>query len=71
MSIPSARTARSNRILAALPRETLERVLPDLHNTPLELRQVLQARGVPPENVVFPLAGVGSMVSMGDMAAGC
>jgi CRP-like cAMP-binding protein len=69
MSIPSIRTARSNRILAALPRETLERVLPDLLNKPLAVRQVLQARGVPPENVVFPVAGVGSMVSMGDGGA--
>jgi CRP-like cAMP-binding protein len=69
MSIPSVRTARSNRILAALPRDTLERVLPDLLNTPMELRQILQARGIPPENVVFPLAGVGSMISMGDGGA--
>ena len=66
MSSPSLRAAKSNRILAALPRACLERLMPDLVLGPLELRQVLQAREVPVEQVIFPLDGVASMVSVGD-----
>jgi CRP-like cAMP-binding protein len=66
MSIPSIRAAKSNRVLSALPRASLERLMPDLVLRPLELRQVLQARGVPVEHVIFPLEGVASMISLGD-----
>ena len=66
MNTPSLRTTRSNRLLAALPREALERIIPDLDQTPYTMRQVLQPRGVPLEEVVFPLLGVASMISMGD-----
>jgi CRP-like cAMP-binding protein len=66
MAIPSIRTARSNRILAALPRDALERVLPDLELSTLPVRKVLQARDVAVERVVFPILGVASMISMGD-----
>ena len=66
MSNPTMRTARSNRILCALPQPSLERLIPDLYQKPLELRQVLQARGVPIEQVVFPIHGVASMISVGD-----
>jgi len=66
MPIPSLRTAKSNRILRALPRAALERILPDLELRPLVMRQVLQPRGQALEQVVFPGAGVASMVSMGD-----
>src|SRR3979409_1779484 len=60
MSIPSIRAAKSNRLLSALPRASLERLMPDLVLRPLQLRQVLQARGVPVEHVIFPLDGVAS-----------
>jgi CRP-like cAMP-binding protein len=66
ISIPSIRMARSNRILASLPREVLDRIIPSLRLKPLNLRLVLQGRDIPVENVVFPLFGVASMISMGD-----
>jgi len=66
MTTPTVRTARSNRLLAALPRAALDRFIPDLDQKPLAMRQVLQPRGEPLEEVVFPLLGVASMVSMGD-----
>ena len=66
MNTPSLRAARSNRILAALPRAALERLLPDLDQKPMAMAQVLQPRGERLEEVVFPLLGVASMVSMGD-----
>ena len=66
MNTPSLRAARSNRLLAALPRAALERIIPDLHQKPLAMGQVLQPRGEPLEEVVFPLLGVASMISMGD-----
>ena len=43
MSIPSLRTAKSNRILGALPRAALEHIIPDLELKTLEMRQVVQA----------------------------
>jgi CRP-like cAMP-binding protein len=63
---PSLRNARSNRLLAALPQAALARLIPDLDLKPLKMRQVLQARGKALNEVVFPLLGVASMVSMGD-----
>ncbi len=66
MSIPSLRIARSNQILAALPRDVLERVLPDFQLKALELRQVLQPLRKPMLSAVFPLAGVASMISTGE-----
>jgi CRP-like cAMP-binding protein len=65
MSIPSVRAARANRLLAALPRDDFERILPDLQLRSVLVRQVLQARDAPIESVVFPLTGVASMISMG------
>jgi CRP-like cAMP-binding protein len=64
--IPSLRIAKSNRILGALPRAALERITRDLDLQPLAMRQVLQPRGQPLGQVVFPVAGVASMISMGD-----
>ena len=66
MNTPSFRAAKSNRLLAALPRAALERIIPDLDLKPVAMRQVLQPRGEPLEEVVFPLLGVASMISMGD-----
>ena len=63
---PSLRMAKSNRLLAALPRAALERIIPDLHLKPLAMRQVLQPGGELVDQAVFPLLGVASMVSMGD-----
>ena len=66
MTLATLRDARSNRILAALPRSILEELMPELDLRPLKMRQVLQARGKAVKEVVFPLLGVASMVSMGD-----
>ena len=66
MKTPTLREAKSNRLLGALPRAALERIIPDLDLRPLAMRQVLQPRGEPLEEVVFPLLGVASMISMGD-----
>ena len=65
MAIPSLRTAQSNRLLAALPQSTLERILPDLDVRALRMRQVMQPRRRSIRKVVFPLTGVASMISMG------
>ena len=69
MSTPTARTAKANRILAALPRDAFERLLPDLSLKSMAVREVLQARDKLIENVVFPLSGVASMIAMGDWGA--
>jgi CRP-like cAMP-binding protein len=66
MSAPNLRTAQGNRLLAALPRTALERILPDLDLKPLEMRQVVQPRKKSLSEVIFPLNGVASMISMGD-----
>jgi CRP-like cAMP-binding protein len=66
MSIPSLRIAKSNRILGALPRASLERILPDLDLKPLAMRQVVQPRNQTLDEVLFPVVGVASMISMGD-----
>ena len=65
MTTPNLRAAKANRLLAALPRASLERILPDLESKPLALRKVLQRRGEHLEEAVFPVSGVASMVSMG------
>jgi CRP-like cAMP-binding protein len=65
MSALNLRTVQGNRLLAALPRISLERILPDLELKPLEMRQVVQPRKQPLREVVFPLNGVASMISMG------
>lgn len=69
MASPSSRVAKQNRILSALPRASLESLLPDLDLTDLPVRRVLQDRGRKINQVVFPLTGVASMVSMGDSGA--
>jgi CRP-like cAMP-binding protein len=66
MSPANLRVAQGNRLLAALPRVALERVLPDLELRRFEMRQVVQARRQPLSQVVFLLSGVASMISMGD-----
>lgn len=66
MSPASSRTAIGNRLLAALPRVALERILPSLVLRPFEMRQVVQPRRQPLTEVIFPVSGVASMISMGD-----
>lgn len=66
MSIPTLRTARSNRLLATLPRVSLERIIPSMHLRTLLVRQVLQEGGGVLEGVLFPIAGVASMITVSD-----
>src|SRR5579863_150243 len=66
MSPPLRRTALDNRLLAVLPRAALERILPNLELKPLEMRQVVQPRRKAITEVIFPLSGVASMISMGN-----
>jgi len=65
MTTTSLRVARSNRLLATLPRATLERLVADLVLAPLVTRQMLQKRNELVDTVFFPLDGVASMISMG------
>ena len=58
MSPANLRTAQGNRLLAALPRAALERVLSDVKLRPLEMRQVVQTRKQRVSEVIFPVSGV-------------
>ncbi len=64
MKIPTLQAAESNRLLAALPLASLKRIIPDLDLRPLKMRQVMQPRRRPLHEIVFPLTGVASMISM-------
>ena len=60
------RAAQSNLILASLPKSSLQEILPDLRLRPLKVRQVLQPPDETVKEVVFPIDGVASMISLGD-----
>ncbi len=66
MPPPNLRTAQGNRLLAALPRIALERILPDLELRAFGMRQVVQPPRQPLSEVIFPVSGVASMISMGN-----
>ena len=51
-----------NRLLAALPREVLQQLAPELETVPLRNRDVVQQRGRQAEHVYFPHSGMGSIV---------
>lgn len=53
-----------NRILAALPQDELDRILPALERVDLPLRQVLSDPNRPIHHVCFPEAGVVSIVGV-------
>jgi CRP-like cAMP-binding protein len=58
-----ARTARRNTVLAGLDEPALAALLPDLHDVPLPLGQVLHEPGDRIETVYFPVLGVVSVVA--------
>ena len=62
----SLRVAQGNLILASLPKSALQAIVPDLQLRPLKVRQVLQPPDETVKEVVFPLDGVASMISLGD-----
>jgi CRP-like cAMP-binding protein len=53
-----------NRLLAALPKETLERLTPDLERIPIRIGDVLHEVGRTVEHVYFPFSGMGSIVTL-------
>jgi CRP-like cAMP-binding protein len=61
----SARTVsipRTNRLLASLPEEDYRRVSPYLRQVSLRKRQSLLRQGQPIQDIIFPVAGVCSLV---------
>ncbi|MGY1884863.1 Crp/Fnr family transcriptional regulator [Blastococcus sp. SYSU DS0753] len=55
--------ARRNAVLGGMDEQALAPLLPDLHQTPLTLGQVLHEPGEPVTAVYFPLVGVVSVVA--------
>jgi CRP-like cAMP-binding protein len=66
MPSSTALAAKDNLILASLPKSALQAIVPDLHSRPLKVRQVLQHQNELVREVIFPLVGVASMVSLGN-----
>jgi CRP-like cAMP-binding protein len=62
----SLRTAQGNLVLASLPKPALQAMVSQLVLKPLQVRQVLQSPDEAVKEVIFPLDGVASMVSLGD-----
>lgn len=52
-----------NRLLAALPDEDFQRILPHLKTVPLTAKQVLLKRGDPIRHVFFPNGGMCSVTA--------
>src|SRR5437762_12145951 len=57
-------TANLNRLLAALPRDDYERILPTLDVIPLKLKHVLHKPGERIQDVYFPGGGFCSMLTV-------
>jgi CRP-like cAMP-binding protein len=55
--------ALQNRLLGAIPRSELERLLPHMERLILVPRQILYRQGTPVEYVYFPVTGVLSMIA--------
>lgn len=55
-----------NRLLAAMPEADAAALAPHLERVPLELRMPIERPGEPIAHVYFPLAGMGSVVAVGD-----
>src|SRR5437762_5418914 len=63
--LPSAnRRPTANRLLAALPEDVLDRVVPQLDVIPLKLRRFLHEAGEPIREVYFPGGGFCSIVTV-------
>lgn len=61
--MPHGSNLTGNRLLDALPREELGKLLPHLEAVSLPVRQTLQAPNTPPEFVHFVTAGIVSVVA--------
>ena len=53
-----------NRLLAQLPRDEFDRLLPHLNTVPIRLKQVLQKEGETLRHVYFPNGGVHSITTV-------
>jgi CRP-like cAMP-binding protein len=58
------RSLEGNRLLAALPREEYERLLPQMEVVSLEFKQILYEMNQPIESVYFHRSGVTSLVAL-------
>lgn len=58
------RATQPNRLLAALPPDECDRILPVLRTVPMRYRQVLQRHGEPIRAVFFPAGGVASITTL-------
>jgi CRP-like cAMP-binding protein len=61
-SAAATRLTRANRLIASLPEEDYRRLSPFLRHVGLHTRQMLQKHGQPIQEIVFPVAGVCSVV---------
>ena len=61
--MPSDGFVFGNRLLAALPRETLERLTPEFETVQMRVPEVLHKVGRPVEHVYLPHSGMGSIVT--------
>jgi CRP-like cAMP-binding protein len=64
LEMPRMGFTPGNRLLAALPKETLERLTPDLERIPIRIGDVLHEVGRTVEHVYFPFSGMGSIVTL-------
>lgn len=60
--MPADGFVAGNRLLAALPRDVLDQLAPELETVPIRNREVLQRIGRQAEHVYFPHSGMGSIV---------
>ena len=61
--MPSDGFVPGNRLLAAMPRETVERLAPEFETVPIRVPEVLHKVGRPVEHVYLPHSGMGSIVT--------
>jgi CRP-like cAMP-binding protein len=62
--MPSDGFIPGNRLFACLPRETRDRLIPEMETVPLQLRDVLHRAGRRVEHVYWPHSGMGSIVTL-------
>ena len=62
--MPNAPSHRKNRLLASLPSESFDRLLPHLQRVPMTLGQIVHAQHVPFEHAYFPTTAAVSLVSV-------
>lgn len=69
LSLPAGHGTRQNRLLAVMPEEALQRLLPQLHTTELSSGQVLHDSGVELQHVYFPVDAIVTLLCPMDNGA--